>query len=103
MLLAWEAATGRLTLVFDFYTTANLLYRAWRLLLPDYLAPSAATWWRHAAWLVVLAGFAALGSAHDGARCRGVAPPPGCGTVRAWRRRRRRGDGAGTARRRPAA
>jgi hypothetical protein len=61
LVLAWEAATGRVTLVFDFYATGNPVYRAWRVLLPDYLAPVAGTWWRHAAWLVVLAVLAAFG------------------------------------------
>ncbi len=59
LLLAWEASTGRVTLVDDFYATANPLYRAWRAVLPDYLVPSAATWWRHGAWLAALVALAA--------------------------------------------
>ncbi|CAN5787597.1 hypothetical protein BH23ACT10_BH23ACT10_18640 [soil metagenome] len=61
LLLAWEASTGDVTLVIDFFDTTNPLYQAWRVLLPDYLAPSAATWWRHAGWLVALTGLALVG------------------------------------------
>jgi hypothetical protein len=61
LLLAWEASARHVTLVIDFFDTANPLYRAWRTLLPDYLAPSAATWWRHALWLVALTALAAVG------------------------------------------
>lgn len=59
--LAVETVRGPRTLVFDFFATANPLYRAWRLVLPDYLAPSAGTWWLHAVWLVVLAALAVVG------------------------------------------
>jgi len=59
--LAVEALTGRRTLVVDFAATANPLYRAWSLLLPDYLEGGPRTWLLHAAWLVTLAALARLG------------------------------------------
>jgi hypothetical protein len=59
--LALETATGPRTLVFDFFDTANPLYQAWRLALPDYLAPTAGTWWLHGAWLVVLGVLGVVG------------------------------------------
>lgn len=59
--LALETATGPRTLVFDFFDTANPLYRAWRLALPDYLAPTAGTWWLHGAWLVALGALGVVG------------------------------------------
>jgi hypothetical protein len=62
LLLAWEATSGRLTLVVDFFTTSNPWYRLWSGALPDYLAPTAATWWRHGMWLAIIAGLAAVGA-----------------------------------------
>jgi len=59
--LAAETLTGRRTLVVDFAATANPLYRAWSLLLPDYLDPGPRTWLLHAAWLAALAVLAVLG------------------------------------------
>jgi hypothetical protein len=47
------------TLIVDFDTTTNPLYRVWQVLLPDYRGPGAGDWLRHAAWLVLL-GFVAL-------------------------------------------
>ena len=55
--LAWLVADGlarRITWVVDFYDTTNPLYRAWRVLLPDYLDVTASTWILHGAWLVVV-------------------------------------------------
>jgi hypothetical protein len=62
LLLAWEASSGRLTLVVDFFATSNPWYRLWRGALPDYLTPTAATWWRHGIWLAIVAGLAAAGA-----------------------------------------
>jgi hypothetical protein len=56
--LVAEGAAGRVTWAVDATATANPLYRAWRLLLPDYLAMSWWTWVLHAAWLVALAAWA---------------------------------------------
>jgi hypothetical protein len=59
---AWlvaEGAAGRITWAVDFANTANPLYRAWRLALPDYLAMGWWTWTLHGAWLVALAALAA--------------------------------------------
>ncbi|HYP23460.1 MAG TPA: hypothetical protein VEV43_07800, partial [Actinomycetota bacterium] len=56
--LAQEALARRLTLVVDFYETSNPLYRAWSWLLPEYRAPTGATWVLHALWIV--AALAAL-------------------------------------------
>jgi hypothetical protein len=61
VVLTVEAATGRLTLIFDFFATANPLYGAWRLVLPDFLEVTRTTWWWHAVWLVLLTALAALG------------------------------------------
>jgi hypothetical protein len=64
--LAWgwlvaEALDRRRTLVFDFDATANPLYRAWRVLLPDYREPNAGDWLLQAAWFAALAAVALLG------------------------------------------
>jgi len=61
LVLAWEATTGRVTLVVDFFDTSNPLYRAWAALLPDYHHATPATWVLHACWLIVVAGLAVLG------------------------------------------
>lgn len=77
LVLSMEAALGHVTLVVDFFDTANPVYRMWRWLLPDYLAPSAATWWRHAGWLVALTAVAAAGwrsSTPPGPQRRGSEP-----------------------------
>jgi hypothetical protein len=58
--LVVEGAAGRITWAVDFPATANPLYRAWRLALPDYLAMSWWTWVLHGAWLVALAAWAAV-------------------------------------------
>jgi hypothetical protein len=57
--LVAEGAAGRVTWVVDFAATANPLYRAWRLVLPDYLAVTWWTWTLHALWLLVLVVWAA--------------------------------------------
>jgi hypothetical protein len=70
--LVAEGAAGRVTWAVDFAATTNPLYRAWRLVLPDYLAMSWRTWALHAAWLVALLAWAA--------RAWATAPrPPGGG------------------------
>jgi hypothetical protein len=59
---AWLVAdgiAGRVTWAVDFFQTGDPAYRAWRLVLPDYLTVTTATWVLHAAWLVVLAAWAA--------------------------------------------
>src|SRR5215211_4208328 len=68
--LVAEGAAGRITWAVDFTATANPLYRAWRLALPDYLAMSWWTWALHGAWLVALAALAvtAAGAGHRLAR-----------------------------------
>ena len=50
----------RRTLIFDFEITANPLYRAWRLLLPDYRHPDAGDWALEVAWFAALAAAAIL-------------------------------------------
>jgi len=67
LLLVIEASTGRLTMVVDFATTANPIYRAWRQVLPDYQVPTATTWVLHAGWLVIAAALAWWGW-HSAAR-----------------------------------
>jgi hypothetical protein len=68
VVLTMEVATGRLTLIVDFFATANPLFRAWRRLLPDFMEVTTITWWWHAVWLVLLIILAALGwsSVHPG-------------------------------------
>jgi hypothetical protein len=63
--LAWgwlvaEVLDRRRTLIFDFESTANPLYRAWRLLLPDYRHPDAGDWILQVAWFATLAAVAVL-------------------------------------------
>jgi hypothetical protein len=66
--LVAEGAAGRVTWAVDFTATANPLYRAWRLALPDYLAMSWRTWALHGAWLVVLTAWAVAARGVDSAR-----------------------------------
>lgn len=61
VIVAVEASTGRLTLIYDFFTTANPLYRAWRTVLPDFMRVTATTWWWHGVWVVLLALMAIAG------------------------------------------
>lgn len=61
LVLAVEATVGRATLIVDFASTSNPLYRAWSTLLPDYLAPTTLTWVLHGVWLVVFAGLSTYG------------------------------------------
>jgi hypothetical protein len=56
--LVADGAAGRVTWAVDFAATTNPLYRAWRLVLPDYLAMSWWTWALHVAWLAALAAWA---------------------------------------------
>lgn len=46
-----EGLGGRLTWVVDFGSTANPLYQALILVLPDYMAPTASTWVLHGIWV----------------------------------------------------
>jgi hypothetical protein len=81
---AWlvvDGLAGRITWAVDFFRTGDPAYRAWRLVLPDYLAVTAATWAMHAAWLVVVAVWAATawrraGTPADAAAPTGQRPPP---------------------------
>jgi len=70
--LVLEGAAGRITWAVDPTATADPLYRAWRLVLPDYLAMSWWTWVLHGAWLVALAAWAAVaaGAGHRPGRFR---------------------------------
>ena len=61
LVLAVEATMGRATLIFDFASTSNPLYRMWSPVLPDYLAPTTLTWVLHGVWLIVFAGLFAFG------------------------------------------
>ncbi len=58
--LVAEGAAGRVTWAVDFAATANPLYRAWRLALPDYLAMTWWAWALHVAWLAALAAWAVV-------------------------------------------
>ena len=60
---AWlvaEVLDRRRTLIVDFETTANPLYRAWRAVLPDYRSPGAGDWALQALWFVVLGAVVVL-------------------------------------------
>jgi hypothetical protein len=61
MWLVIEASTGRRTLVVDFFETANPLYRAGALLLPDGARGATADIVAFVVWGVALAGLAVLG------------------------------------------
>jgi hypothetical protein len=60
--LVADGAARRITWAVDATATTNPLYRAWRLLLPDYLAMGWWTWVLHGAWLVALAAWGVVGS-----------------------------------------
>ena len=72
--VAVEASRGAITWVVTLQDTANPLYRAWRLALPDYLHVTATTWALHWAWTAALLGAAAV--AYGRAR-----RPPGVPTL----------------------
>jgi hypothetical protein len=78
--LAWawllvEVLGRRRTLIFDFESTANPLYRAWRLLLPDYRHPDAADGGLQAAWFLALAVVALLAHHAYGSRSSAAGRP----------------------------
>jgi len=59
---AWlvvEGSLGNTTWIVDFFDTTNPVYRAWRLVLPDYMNVTTTTWVLHGAWITV---FVALSS-----------------------------------------
>jgi len=58
--LAWEASTGRRTVIVDFEQTAAPWYRAWRLALPDHRRMATLDQGLTGLWLVVLATAAVL-------------------------------------------
>jgi hypothetical protein len=68
-----EVATGGTTfsLVVDFESTTNPIYRAWRAVLPDYRQPTGLTPLLGAAWTLVV-----LGALVSGARSEGVDEQP---------------------------
>jgi hypothetical protein len=70
-----DGLAGRVTWAVDFFRTGNPAYRAWRLLLPDYLTVTWATWALHSAWLVVLTVWAATAWRRAGAAAAGTCPP----------------------------
>jgi hypothetical protein len=75
---AWllaDGLAGRVTWAVDFFATRDPAYRAWRLVLPDYLTVTTTTWVLHAAWLVVVAVWA--GAAWRRAAPATGEPPPG--------------------------
>jgi len=75
---AWllaDGLAGRVTWAVDFFATRDPAYRAWQLVLPDYLTVTTATWVLHAAWLVALAAWAAAAWRHAGEPSRGGESP----------------------------
>lgn len=87
--LAVEASGGRLTLVVDLMGTTNPWYRAWRLVLPDFLDVTTATWAFHGAWSAVLVVLLVAGW-----RSAASAPPAVSGARSARRTGTRSGGGA---------
>jgi hypothetical protein len=89
---AWllvDGLAGRITWAVDFFRTGDPAYRIWRLVLPDYLSVTRTTWVLHAAWLVVVATWAAAawrraGTAAAGAPsgATGQRPAPSVGFAR---------------------
>ena len=75
LLLAWEATSGRLTLVVDFGTTMNPVHRLLRSALPDYQTVTATTWVLHTAWIVAAIGLMGWGW-HSGRRAPRSAESP---------------------------
>ena len=64
VLAAWvvvDALAGHLTLIVDFERTTDPIYRAWRLVLPDYRHVTATTWLLHGAWTAVVLALAVAG------------------------------------------
>jgi hypothetical protein len=59
--LVIEVLQERLTLIIDFESTRNPLYRAWRLLLPDLRNETSLTPVLLTAWIVVLGALAGWG------------------------------------------
>ena len=57
--LAWEASTGRVTLVVDFADTADPVLGLWRTALPAYLGMDAHQWWLHGVWVAIAVATAA--------------------------------------------
>jgi hypothetical protein len=75
---AWllaDGLAGRITWAVDFFRTGDPAYRIWRLVLPDYLSVTRTTWVLHAAWLVVVATWAAAAWRRAGTAAAGA--PPG--------------------------
>ena len=65
--LTIEATHGSITLIVDFFDTANPWIRGWRRLLPDERVGGAGTAVRNLVWIVLLAGAAAWGWRSGGA------------------------------------
>jgi hypothetical protein len=63
--LVADGAAGRVTWAVDPTATGDPLYRAWRLVLPDYLTMSWWSWVLHGAWLAALAVCAAAAGARQ--------------------------------------
>jgi hypothetical protein len=77
---AWlvvDGLAGRVTWAVDFFLTGDPAYRTWRLALPDYLAVTPTTWVLHAAWLVVVAVWAAAAWRRAGTPAREAPAPTG--------------------------
>lgn len=75
--LVLEALDRRLTLVVDFETTRNPLYRAWRLALPDYRTITTGTWLLQSLWLLGLTALAWIGWRTAAGPARPALTPPG--------------------------
>jgi hypothetical protein len=66
--LVVDALRHRLTLIVDFETTGNPLYRAWRSVLPDFRHPAADDWLLLGVWLGALALTALVAAVAAGGR-----------------------------------
>ena len=73
--LVVEVLQRRRTLIVDFESTVDPLYRAWRAVLPDFRTPTAADWLLTAGWLVALAAAAVAAVRADLRRVPAAGPP----------------------------
>lgn len=71
-----EGLANQLTWVVDFGTTANPTYQTLAVFLPDYLAPTTATWVLHGSWVAIVVALGWLGWRSGGGFQRGESRSP---------------------------
>ncbi len=78
LILAWEASTGRLTLIVDFDDTASPWYRVWRLTLPDHQRMGPWDVVLTAGWVLLVVGLCVVVARRSGdARPTAIRGPTG--------------------------